>query len=71
MVKEHSERPADYGLAVSLGIPREAEARLNVFLVDLDAFLQPQGVIGGKSQSLWGRELGREFHVVAHAVVQR
>ena len=39
VVIEHAERRADYGFAVSLGIPGDAEARLNVVLVGLDAFL--------------------------------
>ena len=71
VVVEHAKRSADDGLAVSLGIPRDAQARLNVVGVGLDAFLQSQGVIGGKSQPLRGLESGREFHVVADAVVER
>src|SRR5271156_5475063 len=39
VVIEHPERPAEHGFAVSLGIPRDSNARLNVVPVGLDAFL--------------------------------
>ena len=70
MVKENAVRGAENGLAISVGIPGEAEARLNVVPVGLNSFLQSEGVIGRKSETLRGRELRREFHFVAHTVIQ-
>src|SRR5260370_29395465 len=71
MVVEDPVRGSDYGFAVSAGVPGESEARLTVVLVGLNTFLQSEGLVGWKRQSYRGLELGREFHVVAHAVVQR
>ena len=56
--------------AVPGRVPSQANPRLKIILIGLDAFLQTEGLVGRKRQSLRGFELGREFHVVAHAVVQ-
>src|SRR5208337_3470613 len=70
VVVEHSKRRADYGFAISPGIPSHAHARLNVVLVGLDAFLESKIVVSGLSER--GRRLERrwEFDVVAYAIVQ-
>src|SRR5208282_894721 len=69
MIKEYSERAANYSLAITLGIPGDAEARLNVVLVGLDSLLQSQQVVGGQSQSLWRLELRRDLDIVTNAIV--
>src|ERR1700719_41581 len=71
MVVEHSIRGADNCLSVSPGVPSEAEARLNIVLVGLNSLLQSESLVGRKRQSRRRLELGWEFHVVAHAIVQR
>src|SRR5579863_10296504 len=71
MVIEQSIRRSHYGLATPSRIPSNANARLNIVFVGLNPLLQAQQVIGRKRQPLGRRELRRNFHVVAQAVIQR
>src|SRR5258708_39292948 len=70
VIVKNSVGGANDGLAISLGIPSEADARLEIVFVGLNAFLQSQRAIGRKSEALRGPEFGWELHVVAHAVVK-
>ena len=70
MVVEHSIGSADDGLAVACGIPRQADARLNIVGVSLNSFLQSEQSVCWKREALRGLERGRKLHVVAQAVVQ-
>src|SRR5580698_2117724 len=70
MVIEQSKRSADYRFAVSLWIPRNSDARLNIVGIGLYTFLQAQQVIGRKGEPLRRLELWREFHVVTYTVIQ-
>src|SRR5205807_3985523 len=70
VIIEHTVRRANHGLAVAFGIPRQTDARLHIVGVSLNAFLQPQQVVGRKRESLGRLELGRNLYVVAHPKVQ-
>src|SRR5258708_15052965 len=54
VIVKNSVGGANDGLAISLGIPSEADARLEIVFVGLDAFLQSQRAIGRKSETLRG-----------------
>src|SRR5215475_8394566 len=71
MIVEHSVRSTNDGLAITLRVVCQPEARLKIVLVSLNAFLQAQQVIRGQGQALRLCELGWEFHVVTHAEIQR
>src|SRR5690349_4167366 len=70
MVVEHPVRSAEHGLTVALGINCQANARLNVVLVSLNSFLQPELVVRGQGKALRLLELGRDLHVVTQTVIQ-
>src|SRR5947209_14216762 len=52
-------------------IPCQADPWLKIVFVSLDALLQSEGVVANRRQTDWFLELGRKFHVVSHAEVQR
>ena len=70
MVVEHSVGSSNDCLPVSPGIPRHADARLNIVLVSLNAFLQAQHIVCRKREPLRWFELRRNLDVIAHAVIQ-
>src|SRR5207244_1964867 len=70
MVIKHPIRSADHRPAVALGINCQPNARLNVVLVRLNSFLQPELAIRGQSETLRRLELRRNLNVVAQSVVQ-
>ena len=58
VVVEDSVRSTDDGFAVSLGVPGNADAGLNVIFVGLNAFLESQIVVSGLCQCTRGFKLG-------------
>ena len=70
MVIKHPIRSADHRPAVALGINCQPNARLNVVLVCLNSFLQPELVVRGQSEARRWLELGRNLHVIPQTVVQ-
>src|SRR5581483_875812 len=71
VIVEHAVGGADHVLAIALGIPSDADARLEIVLVGLNAFLDSELVVSGGGKTSRRRKLRRNFHVVADAVVER
>src|SRR5208283_4386592 len=70
MVVKRSVRCAHHRLPVSLGIPRQPYARLDVSLGGLNSLLQTQEVVSSLRQRRYRPERGRNFDVVAGTVIQ-
>src|SRR5204863_9673499 len=70
MVVEQPVRSAEHRLAIALRIKSQTNARLNVVLVGLNSFLQPELVVRGQSEALRRLEFRRNLHVVAQSVIQ-
>src|SRR5437899_1281250 len=71
VIIEQSIRGANHRSSVTCRVPRQANSRLKIILVGLNAFLQSEEVVPSKRQSDRWLELGCNFHVVAQAVVER
>jgi hypothetical protein len=71
VVVEDAIRSPEYRLAVAAGVESDADARLKVVSGGLNAFLQPQGLVGGPRQRRGDRlQCGRQFDVVTQAIVE-
>src|ERR1700680_2666689 len=70
MVIEDSVRCTNYCFPITLWIPSDADARLNVIGVGLNALLQSQIVVASQCQRCRRLEPRRKFHVIAHTIVQ-
>src|SRR5262249_32101677 len=70
VVIKHPVGSAHDSFSVAVGIPGHAESWLKVIRIGLNALLQSQRLIRGKSQTLRRLELGGKFNVIAHAEVQ-
>src|ERR1700690_1905213 len=73
VIVEHAEGCADYSFPIALGIPCDAQARLNVVAIGLNAFLDSQELVSGLSGIREPRRRGkrrREFHVIAHSIIE-
>src|SRR6266568_3439606 len=70
MIVKHAIRGTEHGLAIAFWINCQPNARLNVVLVRLNSFLQPELVVRGQSEALRRLELGRNLHVIPQTVVQ-
>src|SRR5215469_792068 len=64
-------RGSKYGLAVAAGIPGDADPRLNVVRVGLNALLQSEILITEAGESRRRLEGGWDLHVVTQAIIQR